>query len=285
MSKVAIVIDSTAYMPSDLFEGYPIHIVPLQLIWGEETYMDGVDIQPTEFYKRLPDSDIIPTTSQPSPAAFEEIYKKLLDDGFDILSIHISSGLSGTVDSANQAKAMFKGANIEIVDSMTTSLPLGFSILKAIQIAKDGASLDECRAIAEKAKNHSNIYFVVKNLEYLRRGGRIGGGAAFVGNALNLKPILTIKDGKVEAAERVRTMKKAISRMLEIVEADIGGRKPLHLGVIHVNAHQAGQELLDESCKYFKPDPGSNVFCADVSPVIGTHVGPGTVGLAYLAGI
>ena len=138
MSKVAIVTDSTAYLPADVSKGYEVHSVPLQIIWGSDIYRDGVDITPDQFYERLPGSKINATTSQPSPAAFREVYSRLTQQGFDILSVHISTKLSGTIDSAAQAKANLSNANIEIVDSFTTSMSMGFQVMTAARAAAQG---------------------------------------------------------------------------------------------------------------------------------------------------
>lgn len=285
MSKVALVTDSTAYIPLELCEGYPIHYVPLQVIWGEATYRDGVDIQPADFYKRLQNTKVMPSTSQPSPAAFASIYQNLLDEGFEILSIHISQKLSGTIDSATQAKQNFPGKPIEIVDSETTSMAMGFQVLKAAKAAAEGASLQECRALVEHTRKNSGILFAVNTLEFLRRGGRIGGAAAFLGTALNLKPILELRDGRIEAEDRVRTMSKAIDRLLNLFEERIGGRRPIQIACVHALAEEEAKVLLERARQRFGSEEVTHAVVSPVSPVLGTHTGPGCMGLAYLAGV
>lgn len=150
MPKVAIVTDSTAYIPPELVEQYNISVVPQVLIWGEETLLDGVDIQPDEFYQRLQTSEVMPTTSQVSVQSFKEVFGKLSGEGFDILTILVSDKLSGTIDSANQALEFYPEANVEIVDSYSVAMMLGFHVLETARAAKNGASLAECKAIAEK---------------------------------------------------------------------------------------------------------------------------------------
>ncbi|MCJ7625600.1 MAG: DegV family protein [Anaerolineaceae bacterium] len=285
MSKIAIVTDSGAYLPSEITDEYGIHVIPLQLAWDEDTYNDGVDILPSEFYGRLEKSETIPTTSQPSPATFKDVYSNLLEKDFQILSVHISSKLSGTVDSAIQAKNMLGDAPIEVVDTLSTALDQGLHVLTAARAAAGGASLQECKAITLNARANSGIFFVVATLEYLRRGGRIGGASALLGNALNLKPILTLVDGSIEAAAKVRTTKKAVERMLDMVEARIAGKNTLRLGVIHANAPESAQRLMEQAVEKFKDYNIVDKIIAGVSPAIGTHVGPGTVGLAFLTDV
>ncbi len=285
MGKVAVVTDSTANIPAERIKGYPVYLAPLQVIWGSETFRDSIDIQPAEVYQRLQDTKKIPSTSQPSPAVFSEIYRGLLDQGYDILGVHISSKLSGTLDSASQARQNFPGAHIELVDSQSTSMALGFPILATLRAAVQGASLQECRAIVEKGIASSGVLFAVSTLEYLRRGGRIGGAAAFLGTALNLKPILELRDGRVEAIERVRTMSKALDRLLDLFVERVGDRRPLHLAGLHAAAPEEARLLLERARQRFSPDEVTETVFSEISPVLGVHAGPGTVGLAFMAGM
>ncbi len=282
MSKVAIVTDSTAYLPPDLVEKYHLTIVPQVLVWGEETFQDGIDITPEQFYARLEKATIMPKSSQASPATFEEIYDDLLGQGCEVLAVLISSILSGTVNSAVQAKEKFPGAAIEIVDSYTTAMAMGFQALEAAKAAESGASLAECKSVALKAQEHSGVVFAVDTLEFLHRGGRIGGGKRFMGTALSIKPILEVKDGMVEAVEQVRTRKKSLLRLLDILEERIAGRQPVHLATLHANAPEEARQLLADANGRF--GAVESIF-SEVSPVIGANAGPGTVGLAYLAGM
>lgn len=282
MSRIAIVTDSTAYIPENETSGLPIFTIPLHVIWGEDTYRDNVDISPNEFYQKLPDSKIMPSTSQPSPQEFIEVYQKVLQDYDEILSIHISSRLSGTVDSALQAKQSLSKEKIEVVDSLTTSMGLGFIVLLAARAAKNGSSLQECKNIAENAKERVNVYFIVTTLEYLKRGGRIGGASAFLGTAINLKPILMLKDGIVEAHTKIRTLKKALHHLVEIFVEKTQGKTPVHISIIHSGA--------DEYVKLFKEDIHNHIsqseiaefMIAGISPVLGTHAGPGAIGVCFL---
>lgn len=282
MAKVAIITDSTTYLPKDLSEGLDIHVVPTVVIWNGEELRDGVDIQPGAFYERLAKSETMPTTSQPSPAAFKEKYEELIKKGqTDILGLFVSAKLSGTITSANQAKELVSGANVEVLDGRSASMGTGWALLEAARAAKAGKSLQECAEIARKASEHTGVFLLVDTLEFLHRGGRIGGGARFLGTALNLKPILEVQEGALEARERVRTKSKAVARLLELAEERIGGRTPLKLAVVHANAEADAKALLDEATTRLKPE---QTAISAVSPSVGTHTGPGTLGIAYMAG-
>ena len=282
MSKVAVVTDSTATIPKDVMEQYPLWEVPQVLIFGEETLEDRVDIQPGEFYTRLETDPVHPTTSQVTPASFKKVFGPLLDDGYDILAVLVSPKLSGTVESANQVKAMYPDAAIEVFDSESVAMGLGWQALMAARAAKEGATLAECTELVQKVKPMTGVVFAVDTLEYLHRGGRIGGGAKFLGTALNFKPILEIREGAVESVERVRTRKKSLARVVRLIEERIGGRKPLHLATLHAKAEEDARWLLEVGCAHLNPD---EKMYAEVSPVVGTHGGPGVVGLAFLAGM
>lgn len=284
MSKIAIVTDTGAYLPAELSAQYEIHEVPFQIIWDDVTYKDVIDISAEEFYNRLTTAKSMPSTSQPAPSAFEELYARLLDEGKEILSIHTSSKLSGTLDSAMQAAAVFKNAPIQLVDSLTTAMELGFHVLTAARAALAGNSLLECKAIAEKARQSSGIYFVVETLEFLRRGGRIGGGAAFLGQIIGLKPVLCVNNGLIEAAAKVRTGARAIERMLDLVEEKIKNRQPIRISAVHANASEQAQMLLEKAMWRFRQYKIVESFTSGVSPAIGVHAGPGTVGLAFQFG-
>lgn len=282
MAKIAFVTDSTSYIPKELMKGHEIHIVPSLVIWGGEEMRDGVDVQPEEFYKRLGSAKELPTTSQPTPASFKDTYEKLVADGFkDIVSIHVSSKFSGTIASAEQAKALVPDANVEIVDGLSASMGTGWPLLKAAEAAKAGKSFKDVTDVAKEATKHTGVLLMVDTLEFLHRGGRIGGGARFLGTALNLKPILEVVDGKLESVERVRTKSKAMERLLELVVERVAGRTPVKLAAIHANAPDDGNWLLEEAKKRMKLE---TAILTAVSPAVGTHTGPGTLGFAFMAG-
>ncbi len=282
MKKVAIVTDSTAYLPQQYVDEFGISVLPLTLHWDGKSYRDGVDIQPDEFYTRLAGSNTLPTTSQATVNDFTETYSRLLDEGHAILTLPISSGISGTYESAIQASAQFRDAPIEVIDTRLVSMALSFQVLAAARAARDGASLEECKQVALKAYNHIGVYFVVDTLKYLHAGGRIGGGKRFMGTALNIKPILEIRDGKIEAVKSVISINKALEAMVQLVENDINGRTPVHISVFHALAEKKARELLDSTAKRLHAD---EAILSYVSPVVGSHVGPGTLSIAYMAGM
>jgi DegV family protein with EDD domain len=281
MGKTVVVTDSTANVPPALILKLGIHVVPLSLVWGKDVYRDGVDINSAEFYARLKKSHDLPTTSQTSPEEFQKAFAPLISAGHSILGIFISNELSGTMESALKAKAAMPHADIEILDSRATVMALGFPVLAAARAVLGGADLAEATLIAKRAIANSGVMFVVDSLDYLHRGGRIGDAAHFIGTALNMKPILEVRDGRVAALERVRTKTKAKERMLEILRERVGDRTPLRLSPLHVDAETEGQDLVATMQREFTM---AECFLSEASPVIGIHVGPGTVGIAYCAG-
>src|SRR4030043_204018 len=246
MSKIALVTDSTASIPKDMSDKYNIIVAPQILLWGDETFEDGVNITPGEFYTRIKKASVMPSTTQVTVAKFLEIYQQLLDQDYQIVSILVSSKLSGTVNSAVQAKSMLPaGAPIEIIDSNSTAMAMGFHLLTVARAIKQGASLPECVDLAHKASLHTGVFFAVDTLEFLHRGGRIGGATRFMGTLLNFKPILELRDGRVEAAERVGTRRKSLSRIVELTVDQIGKRTPVRLSSLHANAPEDATYLLD----------------------------------------
>jgi DegV family protein with EDD domain len=285
MPKIAIVTDSTAYIPKESIVNLPVYTIPLHVIWGKEVFLDGKTIMPSEFYKKLQTAEVMPTTSQPSPAAFAEVYSELLGQEYEIISIHISSRLSGTIDSATQAKTQFPGAPIEIVDSLSTSMAMGFHVLSVADAIKTGADLKTCKLIAEQARETTGALFIPITLEFLRRGGRIGGAAAFLGTALDLKPLLELREGVIQPIQRIRTMTKALSRLLEVLQERIGSRTPVRLAGISANNEPGARQLLERAVGLYDPATVKNQVVVDASPTIGTHTGPGMLGVAYMAGM
>jgi DegV family protein with EDD domain len=279
MSKVAIVTDSTPNIPEHLIKENHIHVVPLNVIWGDESYIDGIEITNTEFYTRLETAKIMPSTSQPSVAQFEEVFRPLSQDGYEILGIFLSEVLSGTISSATQAKKMLPEATIEIVNSKSLAMAHGFQVLAAARAANNGASLAECKRIAEDARDRSGVIFVLDTLEFLHRGGRIGGAKRFVGTLMNIKPILALEDGTIITLDQVRTQKKALERIVNLIVERTKGHKNIQLATLHANNPETAQFILDEVAKRL---PLAEKVFAELSPVLGTHAGPGAVGLAYL---
>jgi DegV family protein with EDD domain len=278
MSEIAIVTDSLSSVPANFVEQYNIKVVPQVLIWGEEIFLDGVDITPSEFYNRLKTADTIPSTSQATPASFKEVFEPLVAAGIPIITIVGSSELTATINSAEQAKATFPHSTIEIVDSLDVAMSLGFQVLAVARAIEEGKSFEEVVAIARTARNYTGVMFVVESLEFLHRGGRIGGASRLLGTALGLKPLLELRDGNVEPLENVRTKAKARARMLDLIEERVAGQSNIRLAGLHAAAEEEAQELLKEAEKRLHP---VETLFTEVSPVIGTHTGPGVVGLAF----
>ncbi|HEX5809184.1 MAG TPA: DegV family protein [Anaerolineales bacterium] len=283
-NRVAIVTDSTAYLPEDCLKQYNITVTPLSVIWGDQVYQDGVDILPGEFYQRLADSRVMPTTSQVMPAVMQLTFESLLLQSYDVLGIFLSSKISGTMQSAIQARSMlpYAAENIAIIDSLSTTMAMGWPVLTAARAASAGESLTECQKIAEHACASSGVLFVVETLEYLRRGGRIGGAQALLGTVLNIKPVLEMREGKIEAAGKVRTKQRAVQYMLDVVAERLKGKTNIRVAVTHAGADAEAASLLEVAQAKLTP---IETMCCPLSPVIGTHVGPGTMALNFMSGI
>lgn len=278
MAHAVIVTDSTSDIPEELVSKYDIHVVPLRLMFGEETFQDGVDISAEVFYKRLVQSEQLPTTSQASPADYMQVYENImtLHPGSPIISIHISSGLSGTYQSAVLAKSLMEDPpEITVVDSKSASYGFGLLVVQAARLAAEGKSADEILASIEQMRQQRKLYFLVDTLEYLQKGGRIGKAAAIIGNLLNIKPILSIdEDGIIYAVEKVRGRKKAITRMIERFQEDLGGIRNINVAVGHTADPASADPVLEELSRHYSLE---EVVLTNVGPVVGSHVGPGTL--------
>jgi len=284
MSKVAVVTDSTAYIPREVREKYPITVVPQVVTWGEEVFEDDVTITPEQFYARLRGAKVMPKTSQVSVVNMHKAFDTLLVQGYEVLGMFISAKLSGTFQSANLAKDELTSGKekVHLIDTETTSMGMGFQVLTVARAAQEGASAADCVALAEKARTRTGVYLTVDTLEFLHRGGRIGGAARFLGTALNLKPVLAVEGGRIEPVERVRTRTKALDRVVELVVEKCTGQSPVRIATLHADAREDAQYLLNKITPLV--NPVETVF-ADVSPAVGANAGPGTVGLAYMIGM
>ncbi len=276
MAKTAIITDSSAYLPEELVQKYGIHVIPLTVIFGEEMLLDVVEISISEFHRRLSEGPIHPSTTQPNPEDFTALYEKLANDYDNIVAILISSDLSGTVNSALVAKEAFDRVPVRVVDSRSTSMGLGLAVLAAAEAASAGKSLDEVEAAAQQVCSNVKVLFVVDTLEYLHKGGRIGGASRFLGTALGLKPLLHINDGRVDGLEKIRTKHKAIERMLELASEYFNGQ-PVHMSVIHAAVPEEAEALKSTVQERFNC---IDLHVTDLSPAIATHAGPGTLGIA-----
>lgn len=281
MTPVKIITDSSAGLPDSYAKELSIHVLPLTLHWEGKDYRDGVDIKAEEFYTRMSQTDALATTSQVSEYAFEQAFKQFLDEGYQILVLPISSGISSTYQSALSALTEFPGAPVEVIDTQLVSMALSFQVLAAARAAAAGASLAECKAVAEDAFSKIGVYFTVDSLKYLAAGGRINTAKRFMGTVLNIKPVMEIRGGKIEALESVISIRKAVQRMVQLVERGIDGRTPVRISVFHALMEDSARELLAQCEQQFSPVES---ILSDVSPVVGAHTGPGTISIAYMAG-
>ena len=273
---VRVVTDSTCDIPAHLVRDLNIAVVPLNLHFGTSTFRDGVDITPEEFYERLASYRGLPTTSQPAVGTFQEVYRELADAGHDIISIHISSKLSGTHASAQTAARSFPDLRINVIDSQFTSMAQGFLVIAAAEAALRGCDLDEVTRLVYEMIPRLHLYVVLDTLEYLRRGGRIGKASAFLGTLLHIKPIIKVKDGEVVPVEKVRTRSQALRRLVELTRQN----GPLErLAVAHAASPLEAEHLVDQLSIFF---PHEDVLIANVGTVIGTHVGPGAVATLFV---
>jgi DegV family protein with EDD domain len=279
--RVAIVTDSTADLPPNLVTQYDIHVVPQILIMGDKTWQDGVDIDPPTFYELLRTSSSFPSTSQPSVASFQALFSQLADQAEGIVAILVSDELSGTLNSARAARDTLPDIPIEIIDSRGVSMQLGLIVLAAARAAAQGQDLHAVASTARALVGRVRVYFVVDTLEYLHRGGRIGAATRLFGSALNLKPVLQVYDGIVQPVAKIRSRRKALERVYELVGEEVSNAQQLHMAVLHIAAPQEAAQLRDYLQDHFQP---ANLYLSECGPVVGAHAGPGTVGVAYYTG-
>lgn len=277
MANTMVLTDSAANIPPEWIEKYPLRTLPHNIHWDNDSFLDGISITPAEFYKRLSGSKTLPTTSQPSAQDFLNTFEELDSQADGIVVPLISSGISGTVDSATSAARQFTRVPVEIVDTRVTAVGQTIVALKAARAAAEGKSIQEVLQAAEDVVSKLGIYFAVDTLEYLHRGGRIGGASRFLGTMLNFKPILYMNpEGFIDALERTRTSSKAIQRLIELAVEKADG-KPSTVGILHADRPQLAEEV-SQTLKQ-KIDC-IEVIITELSPVISVHVGPGTIGIA-----
>jgi DegV family protein with EDD domain len=270
---VAIVTDSTADLPTQLTRTRSITVVPLTLHFEGRSLLDGVDIRPSEFYRKLPNATTHPTTSQPSPGQFAETYAELLSSHSEVVSIHISEKLSGTYASAVQGAEMTDSRRVHVLDSELVSMSLGLLTLAASELASQGATAESIVERMTAMREQVQTFFSVATLEFLRRGGRIGRASALLGSVLQVKPVLCIRDGLVTPLERVRTFDRALNRVVELArEVDRG--KGLCVIVGHADAEADAQRVAHE----LEP-VAETLMIQPLGPVVGAHAGPGVVGV------
>ncbi|MFN3929852.1 MAG: DegV family protein [Thermoflexus sp.] len=274
---IRIVTDSGAHLPPELFREYNITVVPLVVNIGGRTYYEGEDLDLEAFYQYLRTSPTLPTTSQPPVGRFYEAYRRLSEEGHSIISIHLSSLLSGTYASAVAAREMLPEAEIHVVDTHLISVPQGILVLEAARMARAGATVREIIERLEFMKARTAFYFVLDTLEYLLKSGRVTHLQALLGNLLQLKPILKLQEGRIEAHERVRTTQRARARLQELIREYAQGRRDLRIGVMHTRLPDVAEEIARSLQEELQP---IEIFIAEAGPAVATHAGPGGLGLA-----
>lgn len=272
-----IVTDSTADLTKELAEEYDIEIVPLTVRLGDRTFRDYYDMSPVEFYQMLEETEGFPTTSQPSVEEFRKTYEKL-GSREEIVSIHISMGISSTCQSAGVALQQLRGWNVTIIDSRFTSVGLGLIALEAAKAARAGADLQEVINLVEKLKSKTEIFFSVDSLDYLQKGGRIGKAQAFVGGMLKIKPFLAFRDGMVVPVEKIRGSSKLIRRMVELIKDDAKEDKIVKAAFIWGESNEQVAKLIEQLNDSVQLE---EVYRNNIGTVITSHTGPTTFGVAY----
>lgn len=277
--KTVILSDSTAYIPQSLRESYNIHTIPLSVVFDQEAFKEEVDLSTEAFYEKVKESEALPTTSQPSVGDFVEIFEKLAESYDSIIFIHISSKLSGTGQAAETAKTLVENVDIRIFDSKYSAIPQGFFALEAAKLAQDEVSPDAIMEHLEQVRDKIRAYFMVDDLSHLQRGGRISNAQAVLGSLLKVKPILHIEEGYIVPYEKIRTRKKALNKIFSMLEADITEGKVEQVCFIHANDEQAANDLEKQFKEKF---PHIDTLVSYFGPVVGTHLGEGSIGVAWL---
>ena len=272
-----LVTDSTSDLLADGARALGVTVVPLTVRFGEEQYRDGVDIDADTFYRQLTTSSVNPTTSQPSPEQFAEVYRELLrSDGDQVVSVHISGKLSGTLQSANLAAQEFEAGRVHVVDSLSVSAGIQLLLRQAARDRDDGDDAATIVQNLERARERLIVYVLLDTLTYLQRGGRIGRAQAFLGGVLNVKPLLQIHLGEVEPVARVRSRQQGMAKMIDVVRA-LG---PLQsVAMMHTTVPEAAEEL---RTKLVGVLPEMEITLGQLGPVVGTYGGPGLIGVAAL---
>ena len=279
--SIKIIADSTCYLPQEYIDKYKISIASLNVLLNGKSYRE-IDLENDWFYKEMAKSSTIPTSSQPSIEELYNIVESIVKNGDDVVGIFLSSDMSGTFSTSNLVKNMiienYPNAKIVMIDSRSNCMQAGFAVLEAAKAANENKSLDEVVSIAKNVIKNSKFIFVPETLDYLKKGGRIGSAAALLGSLLQIKPILTVEDGKTTVFTKVRTKKKAIDKIVNtVLEQNL--KSPIK-GIIvhHINCQSEGQELADR----LKNSLGlESVKIQSIGPIIGLHVGPGSIGVAY----
>ena len=276
--KIALITDSTCDLPQELVDKYEVKVVPLTIVWGDEQYLDGVDLKAEDFYCRLDEDSTIPTTSQPTPQQMVKAYEDARDSGAEeILMVTISSAMSGTFESALKA-AELVDIPVCVLDSRSNSMSLGWQVLAAARAREAGGGVEEMVKAADDARSSMVYIITLDTLDYLHKGGRIGGASHFIGNLLNLKPQISVdhQSGTVAGGRRSRTRKKALADLYEDFFNQLDLKKELRIAVLHNAAWEEAQELAQKIEAEFQPD---EIILSIVSPILGVHTGPRAIAI------
>jgi DegV family protein with EDD domain len=271
---IKIVTDSTADVPQELLERYDIRVVPINILFGTETYQEGIDIDRPTFFRKL--EEVMPTSSQPSPGQFAEVYQELAEQGHSILSVIITSKHSGTYQSAVLAKSMLPEAEIEAFDSLSISIGTGYQVLAAARAAEEGKSMGEIIQMLEGIRSRMYLYLTPATLKYLQKSGRVGKLAGALGALLNVKPIIKVEDGVLEAFQNVRTRGKAIDRLVELTAGAVGTTEPVKIGIPHAQVPAEAEKLGERLETTFNC---AEMHVVDLACSLTVHGGPGIIGL------
>lgn len=277
MSKIAIVTDSTAYIPKDVRDEHQIFMVPLNVIFGEEAYKEELEITTEQFYEEMKVKEELPKTSQPAIGLFEELFTKLADEYDEVIVITLSSGISGTYQTAVSASTMVDGIKVHVFDSEISCRVQGFYVLKAAEMAMAGSGSEEILAKLTDMKGYTKAYFMADDLSHLHRGGRLSGAQLVVGSLLQIKPVLHFENKVIVPYEKVRTEKKAMNLILGLLDED-GKQGPLEVTVIHGNRQEKAEKIANELKEKY---PDSSISVSYFGPVIGTHLGEGSLGIGW----
>ena len=276
MKKIHIVTDSTADLIEQYTDQYDIHVVPLSIQIKGKTYLDGVDLQPESFMEKMKESKELPKSSQPAVGVFKELYDRLGEDGSEIISIHMTGGMSGTVKSAKAAAEM-TDTNVTVIDSMYISHALTFQVVEAAKMASEGKSVGEIKERLIEMRRNTTLFVVVDMLDNLVKGGRVGKGKALIGSLLNIKPIATLQDGVYTPVAKARSHKQVVSHLFKAFKEETSGKIIRSIGISHANGMAMAEPLL----KMLEDSGLKDVKLSFTSPIISTHTGEGAIGFMY----
>jgi len=279
MTRIALVTDSSSDLTREIYQENGITVVPLTVHFGDESFIDTVEINSSEFFDKLKRSQVMPKTSQPSPADFVAVYQRLLKSHDFVFSVHISSKMSGTVQSAQIAAETVNPDVIEVVDGRAVSLVTGLMVLEGAEAIRQGKSVDDVRESIQHVMDNFGLYWTLDTLEYLQKNGRIGRATAFIGGLLSIKPIMSIEEGEIAGVERVRGSNRVFPRILELMHSRIRPGAPIDVIVLHADDEPRGKRWLADVKSEFNC---RRTWLTDCGPIVGTHAGPGTIAVAWV---